>query len=363
MKSFNDYIVDSKRLKNNAYNIRSVLGRNTKFCAIVKANAYGIGVEAVCRSLYGIADFFAVANVFEGVSIRFFDKITPILILGVSDRDNLDIVAKSNISISISSIEKLVEVINFCESNMVKIKVHLQVNTGLNRFGFRTIALFKEGLKLIEKSEYVILEGIYSHFATKGNDVGFIKKQFIRFNQFKKYIKSNEVICHIANSFATLYDKKFHLNMVRNGFLLYGGGENSIGNKFVVTIKSKIVNIFDVKKGDTIGYDRTFGVKKTMKIAVIPLGYADGYDRRLSNKFYVLVDGEKCPIVGNICMDCFMIDITNIKAKEWSEVVILGKQKNEEIALEDMANILDTSPYEVLLKLNYKRMNYIVNTN
>lgn len=360
MKSFNDFIVDTKILKSNALNIKSKLGRDTKFCAIVKSNAYGIGTETVCRSLYGIADFFAVANVCEGVNIRVFDKITPVLILGVTSEDDLEIVAKNSLSISVSNIEKLLEIIKFCDKSKLKINVHLQINTGLNRFGFRTIALFREGLKLIEKSEFVSLEGMYSHFATKGNDVGFIKKQFIRFNQFKKYIKSDDVICHIANSFATTFDKKFHLDMVRNGFLLYGGGENSIGNKFVLTIKSKIVNVFDAKKGDTIGYDRTYEVKKNMSIAVIPLGYADGYDRRLSNRFYVLVNGERCPILGNICMDCFMVDVSKVNAKTGSEVVILGKQKNDEISLNDIAKVLDTSPYEVLLKFNYRRMNYIV---
>lgn len=363
MKSFNDFIVNVKRLKNNAYNIKSLLDRNVKFCAIVKANAYGLGVETVCKSLYGIADFFAVANVSEGVSIRIFDRVTPILILGVSDYENLDIIAKSNLSVSISSLEKLVEVLNYCEKNCIKIRVHLQVNTGLNRFGFRTITIFREAIKLIEKSQYVILEGVYSHFATKGNDVGFIKKQFIRFNQFKKYIKSSDIICHIANSYATLYDKKFHLNMVRNGYLLYVGDENPIGNKFVLTIKSKVVNVFDVKNGDTIGYDRSYNVKKNMTIGVIPLGYADGYDRRLSNQFYVLIGGEKCPIVGNICMDCFMVDITNKDIKYGDEVVIIGKQKNETISLGDIAKVLETSPYEVLLKFNYRRMNYIVHNN
>lgn len=360
MKSFNDFILDTKKLKNNAYNIKSQLDRNTKFCAIVKANAYGLGIEAVCKSLYGIADFFAVANVSEGVGIRVFDKITPVLILGVVDESHLDIIAKSNLSISISSIEKLVEILNFCEKNQVKINVHLQVNTGLNRFGFRSIAIFREGLKLIENSKYVVLQGVYSHFATKANDVRFIKKQYLRFNQFRKYIKDSDVICHIANSFATLYDKKFHLDMVRNGYLLYGCGKNAIGNKFVLSIKSKLVNIFEAKKGDTVGYDRTYCVKNSMTIGVVPIGYADGYDRRLSNNFYVLINGEKCPIIGNICMDCFMVDLSHVNAKMGDDVIILGNQKNEKITLDDIAKVLDTSPYEVLLKFNYRRMNYII---
>ena len=120
-----------------------------------------------------------------------------------------------------------------------------------------------------------------------------------------------------------------------------------------------MLNVFDVKRGDTIGYDRTFVVSKSMKIGVVPLGYADGYDRRLSNNFYVLVGGEKCRILGNICMDCFMVDLTTVDAKVGDTVVILGKQKQNSITLQDIADILQTSPYEVMLKFNYKRMNYI----
>lgn len=360
MKSFSDFIVDTKRLKNNAYNIKSILDRNTKLCAIVKANAYGIGVETVCKTLYGIADFFAVSSVFEALNIRVFDKITPIVVLGVIDIDNIEICSKSNISISISNLEKLLQIIDFCNKQEVTINVHMQINTGLNRYGFRAIAIFREGLKYIKNCKYVKLEGVYSHFATKDNDVGFIKKQFVRFNQFKKYVKEDGIIFHMANSYATLFDSKFHMNMVRNGFLLYGGTKNNIGNKFVLSIKSQIVNIIEAKKGDTVGYDRTYVAKKNMSIGIIPLGYADGYDRRLSNKFYVLINGEKCSIVGNICMDCFMVDLSKVRAKIGDSVVLLGVQKTNEITLYDIANTLNISPYEVLLKFNYKRMNYII---
>ena len=360
MKSFSDFIVDTKKLKNNAYNIKGILNRNTKLCAIVKANAYGIGVETVCKTLYGIVDFFAVSSVYEALNIRVFDKITPIVVLGVTDIDNIEICSKSNISISISSLEKLLQIMDFCDKHQTIINIHLQINTGLNRYGFRSIALFREGLICIKKCKYIKLEGVYSHFATKENDVGFIKKQFVRFNQFKKYVKEDNVIFHMANSYATLFDNKFHMDMVRNGFLLYGGTKNNIGNKFVLSIKSKIVNIIDAKKGDTIGYDRTYVAKKNMTIGIIPLGYADGYDRRLSNKFFVLINGEKCNIVGNICMDCFMVDVSQVGAKIGDSVVLLGVQKNNEITIYDIANVLGVSPYEVLLKLNYRRMNYII---
>lgn len=360
MKSFNDFIVDTNILKQNAIRIKKQIGKDVKLCAVVKANAYGLGVRTICSSLYGLVDFFAVSSVCEGLNIRIFDKNTKIVVLGVCSTEDIAIACENNISISISNLEKLIEISQFCTKNKMVCNIHLQINSGLNRYGFCKISDFIKALKVIDDSNFVSLEGVYSHFATKSQDIKFIKKQFLRFLQFKKYIKNKQVICHIANSFATIYDSKFTLDMVRNGFLLYGGTNNLIGNKFVLTIKSKIVNIIDVKKGATIGYDRTFVTKKHMKIAVVPMGYADGLDRRLSNGFHVLICGQKCPIVGLICMDVFMVDISNINAKNGDSVVILGTQGCYKITLDDFAKKMNTSPYEVLLRFNYKRMNYIV---
>lgn len=360
MKSFNDFIVDTGVLKSNAINIKKQIGKDVKLCAVVKANAYGLGARAICSSIAGIVDFFAVASVCEGLNIRVFDKTTKIVVLGVCSVDDIAIACENNISISVSNLQKLYEICKFCSENELNCNIHLQVNSGLNRYGFCKISEFIKALKIIDLCDYVNLEGVYSHFATKSQDIRFIKKQYLRFLQFKKYIKNKHVICHIANSFATTYDSKFTLNMVRNGFLLYGGTHNSIGNKFVLTIKSQIVNVLEVNKGSSIGYDRTFVAKKRMKIAVVPMGYADGMDRRLSNGFNVLIAGQKCPIVGLICMDVFMVDISNVNAKIGDSVVILGTQGDHKITLDDFAKKMNTSPYEVLLHFNYKRMNYIV---
>lgn len=356
MKSFSDYIVNVKQLKNNVDNIKSNIGKCVKFCAVVKANAYGLGLETICKSISNKVDFFAVACIKEALQIREFDKCTKILILGFVDKDSLKLCVDNNISISVSNINQLKE----CSELENKISIHLQLNTGLNRFGFRSVIEFKKALRFINKNTNIILEGVYSHLATKSNDVLYMRKQLFRFIQFKGLVKTNGVIFHISNSYATICDEVFRFNMVRNGFLLYGGMENDIGNKLVLTIKSKLINIFNVKKGDTIGYDRTFKVSKNMTIGVVPMGYADGFDRRLSNNFNVLINGKRCRVIGLVCMDVFMVDLTGIKAKLYDEVVILGKQKDLQITLQDYANALNTSPYEILLKFNYKRMNYIL---
>lgn len=356
MKSFSDYIVNVRQLRINVDNIKSTIGKCVKFCAVVKANAYGVGLETICKSISNKIDFFAVACIKEALQIREFDKQTKILILGFVDKESLKLCSENNISISVSNLNQLKE----CSELQEKIAIHLQINTGLNRFGYRSVAEFKKTLQFINKNTNIVLEGVYSHLATKSNDIFFMRKQLFRFIQFKSLIKTRGVIFHIANSYATICDEVFRFNMVRNGFLLYGGMENDIGNLPVLTIKSKIINIFTAKKGDTVGYDRTFKVTKNITIGIVPIGYADGFDRRLSNNFYVLINGKRCKVVGLVCMDVFMVDLTNIKSKLYDEVVILGKQKDLQITLQDYANVLNTSPYEILLKFNYKRMNYIV---
>ena len=199
MKSFNDFIVDIKQLKINALNIKSNLDRNVKLCAIVKANAYGLGVETVCKTLYGIADFFAVSSVWEALNIRIFDKITPIVVLGMIDIDNIKVVSKNDISISVSNLEQLLKIAEYSAVFGCNLKIHLQVNSGLNRYGFKSLPLFKSALKLIESAKNLSLEGVYSHFATKSNDIVFLKKQFVKFNQFRNVVKNDNVIFHIYN--------------------------------------------------------------------------------------------------------------------------------------------------------------------
>lgn len=357
MKSYSDYIVNLTKLKQNCLNVKKDLAKDTKICAIVKADAYGIGSEIVCKTLYGYVDFFGVATLDEALSIRMFDRITPILILGLVSIDQIEICSENNISISVSSIDQLKGIKNLQK----KINIHIQINTGLNRYGIRSLVEFKKILKLIDDDDNLVLEGIYSHFATKQKDRLFINIQFYKFLQFKNIVKSRNIICHIANSYATSIGDKYHLDMVRNGFSLYVGNAHDNDN-LVINIKSSVININQLKKGDSIGYDRTKIAKSKMTIAVVPIGYADGFDRRLSNNFSVIIKDKKCPIVGMVCMDVFMVDVTDIDVDVGDEVVILGSSKNHSITLEDYAKALDTSPYEILLKFNHKRMNYILKT-
>lgn len=355
MKSYTDFILNVGVLKTNARLIKKHIGDDVKLCAVVKANAYSHGLETVCRSLFGLVDCFAVANIKEASVIRLFDKTTDILVLGKVDECDLKFCYANNISVSVGSLEEL-EKVGKCG---VRVKVHLQVNTGLNRYGIRSIVEFKRALQFVEKRG-INLCGVYSHFATKENDILFIKRQYFKFLQFKKLVTRGDVVFHIANSFATISNEKYFCNMVRTGVLLYGQVKNDLGIKPVLEIRSRIVNVMRVKRGDTVGYDRTFEVKKPMTIAVVPVGYADGFDRRLSNNFSVLVLGKWCKVVGLVCMDAFMIDVTGVDAKVGDEVTILGDNGGKTLTLFDYSKSLGVSPYAVLLGFDYRRMNYVI---
>jgi alanine racemase len=151
-----------------------------------------------------------------------------------------------------------------------------------------------------------------------------------------------------------------NLDMVRCGNLIYGITDNVLNNKLVISITSKIINIIDVKRGDSVGYDRLFIADKSRKIGIVPLGYADGIDRRLSNKFYVIINDCKCKIIGYICMDTFMVDLDGVDVEIGDKVILLGEENGQKITLFDYAKTLNTSPYEVLLKFNSRRMNYLI---
>ena len=169
----------------------------------------------------------------------------------------------------------------------------------------------------------------------------------------------NDSIIHDANSYVTLNYKSFYHNMVRPGFAIYGYHKCDYKLLPALKISSEIINITNVRSGESIGYDRTYVAPHNMRVAVVPIGYADGLDRRLSDNFYLLVNGRRANIVGNICMDVVLIDVTYIPyVYVGSKVTVLGADGDELLTPYDYANVLSTSPYEVLLKFNHKRMNY-----
>ena len=178
-----------------------------------------------------------------------------------------------------------------------------------------------------------------------------------------KEIKVKDLIVHCANSFVATTDKLKLCNMVRIGFSMYSNHYERLKIENVVSIKARILNINRVKRGESVGYDRTHIAKKDEKIAIVSMGYADGFARNLSNNFKVLINGQFANVVGNVCMDCFMVDVTDIKnVYIGTSVTVLGEDCGNQITLEDYAKVLNFSPYEVLTNFRRRRMNEIVNS-
>ena len=347
MVNFNKFIINKKILNHNIKTIKKYLNKNVKLCACVKANAYGLGMNSVAEIIDSQVDAFAVSNIFEAINLR---KITKrdIYILGVVDKKDYDLCSQNSFIVSIGSIDQLKAKNEHC------VDVSLAINSGMNRYGFNDVNEFEKAIDTINKTSKFRIKSLFSHFAYSKSKIQN-EKQFIIFVNFKRKVHG-DCIFHISASSAIML-KEYNEDMVRCGFALYA--ETELGTKDVVSIFSKIVHINHCKKGEFVGYEGKYIAKKDMDIGVVSLGYADGIDRRLSG-FYVLVNGHKCNIVGNICMDCFMVDITDVDVKLFDEVVILGRQAEEEITINHIANYINASPYEFLSRLNYSRMDYIV---
>lgn len=358
MENFNNYIVNISNLKHNFNIIKQHLNPNVKVCAMVKADAYGHGIKDVCKGLKE-ADFFGVASVYEASQIRKFDKDKSILIVGVFNHEYALWCSQNNVSVAVTSLAELKELIDILDGSVLKI--HIKINSGLNRIGVDSLSQFKSMLKLIKHHSNIVLEGLFTHFATKSNDVQFIIKQHGQFLKYVALIDETKVIVHCCNSYATLLFPCFQHGMVRCGYNLYGWqNEFNLDFKPVLNITSKLVFLHKIKKGESVGYDRTFVAKKDSVIGVVPIGYADGFDRRLSNQFKVLVNGKFVNVVGNICMDVFMVDVTNINVNVGDDVVLIGDSFGMRITPQDYATCLGTSPYEILLKFDYRRFNRII---
>ena len=336
---FNYIMINKDNLINNIKQVKAN-NHNSKICAMVKANAYGVGQIEVVQILEKYVDYFGVACFFEAENVSKHTN-KKILIVGPLEKCCVD----ERFSYACHSLED----VEYLISTNKKINVHLKVNSGMNRFGFSSIKGFKSAIKKIKKSN-LVLEGVFTHFATSDN---FVEKQMSEFNKYLKYINKYKLnpIIHTDNSIVQ-ENQNHGFDMVRVGFCLY----NQTDEKYnaVCEIKSKVVQINNVKKGDLVGYDYKFVADKKMKVAVLPIGYADGLDLRLIG-FKLNINGRECEIL-NICMDCFMLDVTGINIKKEDYIYLLNKYN----PLKNYANYLKISEYQVMCNFSKMRATRLI---
>lgn len=367
--------IDLSAISNNLKIIKN-LSMNSPVIAVVKANAYGHGAINVSRRLVddGV-EYLAVAFTEEAKELRNAGINSPILVLFDPDIDDI---FTHNLIPVIRDKKTAVALSKKAEENNRDISVHIKIDTGMGRLGFAENTA-KEILE-IANLRGISIDGVMSHFSEADLlDTSFAMMQINRFNAIKAELLNNGLnvrLFHIANSAAVMTLPESHLNAVRPGLMLYGyspiqkAEDKKIRSwedkKFstsqplnlltplipAMTVKTKILALRKLPAGTPISYGRTFITKRDSLIGVIPVGYADGFSRRFSNNAEVLVSGKKVPVVGRVCMDLTMIDLTDVEhVEEGDEAIIIGRQGNESIDAAELALRADTIPYEILTSL------------
>ncbi|SIN94559.1 alanine racemase [Carnobacterium alterfunditum] len=348
-------------LEHNIKSFKKMIPPETALMAVVKADAYGHGSKEVAQTAIDAgATYLAVAFLDEALVLRKAGFSIPILVFGYNslDKETIEAAIDNDITLTIYSEEAVASIQKRAEEKMKVCRIHLKVDSGMNRIGVRTA---DEALQIIASitSDYLILEGIFTHFA----DADAIHSTFVydQFNHFMEIVSSIQKegyvipLKHCCNTAATIAFPEMHLDMVRVGIGIYGlypeeHLRDKIELKPVMTFKTKPFLIKEVPAGQSISYGRTYTTTKDSIIATIPVGYADGFSRALSNKGHVTLNGHKAPIVGRVCMDQTMVDLTEIDSVAFNlseEIVLFGDPSTNCISIGEVAKQMGTINYEV----------------
>ena len=351
--------IDTDALLHNLNIIKDTA--KTQLCAVVKADAYGHGVNIVAPVLQKAgADCFAVSNIEEAIELREVGITKPIIILGYTPSEYIADLNKHDISQCVYSLDYAKELSYEAKKNNLNIKIHIKLDTGMSRIGFNcrddNLSEINDAIKSAMLDGF-ILEGVFTHFAVSDRNItqedGFTDEQYYRFNNAVDIFKQNGLnpkFCHCCNSAALCLDSDKHFDMCRAGIILYGltpSSDLKLPQNFkpVMSFKSVVSQVKEIAVGDTVSYGRTFTADKNMTVATVSCGYADGYPRLLSNQGYVLINGFRANIIGRVCMDQFCVDVTDIpNVKRGDEVLLWGK----DLPVETLADMVDTINYELV---------------
>ncbi|MBQ4283857.1 MAG: alanine racemase [Lachnospira sp.] len=350
-------------IRDNVDALMAQIEPGTKAMAVVKADGYGHGDVAVAKAVYDKVFGYAVATLDEAVNLRQNGIDKPILILGFVNTDEYETLVNNEVAATVFDYETARELDIVAKRLGKKALCHIKVDTGMRRIGLEPDESGKGIVRNIKQLGNVDAVGIFTHFATADElDKCCATKQLEKFDTFVKGLEEEGIVFqykHCANSAATIDMPYVCKDMVRLGIAMYGmypSGEVS-RDKVKLTpaleLKSHITMVKVVKEGEPVSYGGTFITKRDTKIATVSVGYGDGYPRALSSKGYVLVDGKKAPIIGRVCMDQLMIDVTEIPDVKRNDVVtLIGKDKDEVITVEEISELAGTFNYEFVCDLN-----------
>lgn len=348
-------LINFPNLKHNVEWIKSKT-HSEFICPMVKANAYGAGAVQVTQALQkcGIKRF-GVARLSEAQELREHQVTDQILLFNHFTESELDQVFELKVTPVVSAFEQLELLVRYTAKQNIKAYIHLEFDTGMNRLGFR-----ESDIEKIKKtlSPNIIIEGLFTHFLEASNWPEENQTSSIQYKKFEQIANQfPESIPHIASSKALKGEKNKIKYGVRPGLLLYGIEGKDVGLKPVLTLTAPIISLRHVNEGETVSYGGLWKASKKSKIATIPIGYADGYSRRLTGKSYVLYGDQKVGVVGAICMDYMMVDVTDLKTpiEVGDELVVFGQSGTEsEVSIESLAGMCDVITYEFITGLSHR---------
>ncbi len=357
--------VNPHALINNVHQVRKIIGPRCLLMAVVKANAYGHGAVAAARTFAGAGvDRFAVATLSEALELRAGGIYAPILVLGYTPAWQAGDAVRFGIHVTVFDLETVHALNQAAAAAATTAIVHVKVNTGMNRLGLRPQAV-PGFLNAVCALRHVQVEGIFTHFATADVDREFAGEQFARFTVLFRELEdtgTRPTIAHAANSAATLTMPQTHLDMVRCGIALYGLDPDEEGTPLppgfrpALTWKAQVVQVTTLEPGDAVSYGREFVAQQSMTVAVIPVGYADGFPRRPYTWGSVLIHGQFASILGRVCMDQTIVNVSEQIAsghaiRQGDEVVLIGRQGEKALTAEDVGRRLGTINYDVVSRI------------
>jgi alanine racemase len=345
-------------------------GSPARIMPILKANAYGHGLVEVARHMVSLgAPYLGVAFLEEGILLREAGIIAPILVMGGILGNQIPLFLQHNLTLTASSTEKLAQIDTAAQAMGVQAKVHLKIDTGMERIGVHYYSA-EPLLAASLRCQHCLVEGIYSHFANSDTaDLTSANLQLERFNEVLRFYEKHSLptpLRHMANSGAILQLPQSHFDMVRPGILLYGVYPSAEVPHTVRVLpalswKSRVVYFKVVQPHHPVSYGSTWQSDHMVRVVTVPVGYGDGYFRRMSDQAEVIVRGKRYPVIGRICMDQLMVNIEWDSAYNNDEVILLGESGDEQIRCEELADWAGTIPYEVLTNINTRVSRVYVN--
>lgn len=341
----------------NFENMRKKLEEDTKMIAVVKADGYGHGAVPVAELVepYDYIWGFAVAAVEEGLTLREAGIRKPILVLGYTFEEDYGTMITNEIRPAVFTLEMAEAFDQAAKRLGVCAPIHLAVDTGMSRIGFSDGEAGVQTALQAGSLKHLQVEGVFTHFAKADElDKTYTNMQMDRFRAFCGRLETGGLtgfMRHCSNSAGILEIPQAHLDMVRAGITMYGiYPSDEVSRELplapVMELKSHVVYVKEIEAGTPVSYGGTFVADKPMKVATIPVGYADGYPRSLSNRGSVLIRGKRAPIIGRVCMDQFMVDVTGMEAETLDEVTLLGRDAEEEITIDELGELSGRFPYE-----------------